>query len=356
MSTALHTLRVAAVEPLTDESVAITFAVPEELRDAYAFAPGQHLVIVRRDGDDELRRTYSICAPAGSGLLRVAVKRLSGGAFSTWANSDLRPGVELGVMTPGGSFTLKLDPAQRKRYAAIAAGSGITPVISLIASILETEPESEVALVYANRTSDSIMFLEELEDLKNVHPDRFELFHVLSREPQPVELLSGRLDRERLGRLLDTLLLAEDVDEWLLCGPLELTETARALLRDRGIPPARIHREVFYANGVPAPARAAADVAADPAEATATATLGGREVTFPVSAGQTVLDALLQVRRDAPYACKGGVCGTCRARLLEGEVRMDRVYALEDAEVEAGFVLACQSHPLTERVTLDFDR
>jgi ring-1,2-phenylacetyl-CoA epoxidase subunit PaaE len=355
VSSVLHRLRVAAVEPVTDESVAITFVVPDELRDAYTYAAGQHLVLVRRDGDEELRRTYSICAPAGSAQLRVAVKRLPGGAFSTWANSALEAGEELDVMTPGGSFTVDLDPANHKRYAAIAAGSGITPVLSLVTSILEVEPRSEVALVYANRTTSSIMFLEDLEDLKDRHPERFELLHVLSREPQPVELLSGRLDRERLERLLDTLLPVEDVDDWLLCGPLELIETARARLRERGVPGERIHREVFYAGEASRAAPSAAD-GADAAAATATASLGGRSVTFPVAPGQTVLDALLRVRRDAPYACKGGVCGTCRARVVDGEVRMGSAYALEDAEVQAGFVLACQSHPVTETVTLDFDQ
>lgn len=359
MSIGMHTLRVAAVEPVTDESVAITFEVPEELRAAYDYAPGQHLVIVRRGdaaGGEELRRTYSICAPAGSGVLRVAVKRLEGGAFSTWANGELKPGEELEVMTPGGRFTVPLDPAQRKRYAAIAAGSGITPVLSLISTILAVEPASEVALVYGNRTSGSVMFLEELEDLKDAHPERFELLHVLSREPQPSELLSGRLDRERLARLFETLLPAGEVDEWLLCGPLELIETARALLREHGVPAERIHREVFHADDAPPPAPRPGEQAAEPSSATATALLGGRATAFPVAAGQTVLDALLHVRGDAPYACKGGVCGTCRALVTEGEVRMDRTYALEDAELEAGFVLTCQAHPVSEQVALDFDR
>jgi ring-1,2-phenylacetyl-CoA epoxidase subunit PaaE len=353
----LHTLRVAAVEPVTDDSVAITFHLPEELRDAFDYAPGQHLVLVRRpEGAEELRRTYSICAPAGSGVLRVAVKRLPGGAFSTWANGELRPGDELEVMTPGGRFTVALDPAQCKRYTAIAAGSGITPVLSLVSSILAVEPSSEVALVYGNRTSGSVMFLEELEDLKDRHADRFELLHVLSREPQPAELLSGRLDRERLERLFATLLPVDEVDEWFLCGPLELIETTRALLRERGVPAGRIHREVFHAEDSPPPRPQSGASAAEPATATATAWLDGRATTFPVAAGQTVLDALLQVRSDAPYACKGGVCGTCRAVVTEGETRMDRAYALEEAELDAGFVLACQARPCSERVVLDFDR
>lgn len=361
MSMGINTLRVAAVEPVTDDSVAITFAVPDELRDDYAFEAGQHLVLVRRPGDggEELRRTYSICAPAGSGVLRVAVKRLAGGAFSEWANGELAAGEELEVMTPGGRFTVPLDPSQRKRYAAIVAGSGITPVLSLVSSILAIEPASEVALVYGNRTSSSVMFLEELEDLKDRHPERFELFHALSREPQPVELLSGRLDEERLARLLDTLLPVDDVDEWFLCGPHELIETARTLLRDRGVAAERIHTELFYVDEPPPARDAATDdtaTAATAATATATVSLGGRSTTFPVAAGETVLDGLLRVRGDAPYACKGGVCGTCRALVTEGEVRMDRTYALEQSELDAGFVLTCQARPCTDRVTVDFDR
>jgi ring-1,2-phenylacetyl-CoA epoxidase subunit PaaE len=350
----LHTLRVGEVEPVTDDSVAITFEVPPELGDDFDFAHGQHLVVARGG----LRRTYSICAPAGSKQLRVAVKRLPGGAFSGWAHSELRPGDELDVMTPGGSFTTPLDPAQAKRYAAIAAGSGITPILSIVATVLEREPDSEVALLYGNRTSQSIMFLEELEDLKDRHPERFELFHVLSREPQPADLLSGRLDRERLSRFFETVLPVDDVDEWFLCGPLELIEASRELLRERGVDRDRIHREVFHVDGEPVrDARPAYEDALPAEAATVTVRLDGRETTLVVDpAGPSVLDALVAVRADAPYACKGGVCGTCRARVIDGSVHMDRCYALEEAEVEAGFVLACQSHPTTAGVTLDFDQ
>jgi ring-1,2-phenylacetyl-CoA epoxidase subunit PaaE len=358
MTIGMHTLRVTAVEPLTDESVAITFDVPDELREAFDYAPGQHLVLVRKDdvtGEEQLRRTYSICAPAGSGILRVAVKRLEGGAFSSWANGELAAGAELDVMTPGGRFTVPLDPAQSKRYAAIVAGSGITPVLSLVSTILAVEPRSEFALVYGNRTSTSIMFLEELEDLKDGHPERFELLHVLSREPLPSDLLSGRLDRERLTRLFATLLAVDEVDEWFLCGPLEMIETTRELLLAQGVPSGRIHREIFHADDAPPPPARTGDRPPEPATAVATALLGGRATTFPVAAGQTVLDAMLSVRGDAPYACKGGVCGTCRALVTSGEVRMNRSYALEDAETDAGFVLTCQSHPVTEQVALDFD-
>jgi len=351
-ATRFHRLDVAAVEPLTDDSVAITFAVPDALRRDFDHAHGQHLVIEW----EGLRRTYSICAPAGSGILRVAVKRLPGGASSSWANAELRPGDRLAVMAPTGRFTTSIDPARRRRYVAIAAGSGITPILSIVATVLAREPRSEVALLYANRASASIMFLEELADLKDRHAERFELFHVLSREPQPVELLSGRLDRDRLTRIFDTLVPVDGVDEWLLCGPLELTETARALLRERGVPGDRIRREIFHADGAP-PAASRVDGAPAQAAATVTVTVDGRVSTIRVPrAGETILDAVLRVRSDAPYACKGGVCGTCRAQVLDGEVHMDRTYALEDGEIADGFVLACQSHPLTDAVTLDFDR
>jgi ring-1,2-phenylacetyl-CoA epoxidase subunit PaaE len=348
----LHRLTVGAVDALTEDSVVVTLEVPPHLRDDYEYAAGQHLV-VEREG---LRRTYSICAPAGSGVLRVAIKKLPGGAFSTWAHEALQAGDALAVMPPGGRFGPAVDPSHRKRYAAIAAGSGITPILSIVATILEREPGSQVVLVDVNRTVSSIMFLEELEDLKDRHPERFELFHVLSREPRPVETLSGRLDRPRLTRLLDTVLAVEDIDDWYLCGPLDLVAEVRSALDDRDVRAERIHRELFHVDD--APPLAARAVVAAPRRgplASATIRLDGRESVVDVSATESVLDALLRVRSDAPYACRGGVCGTCRARLVDGRVRMDRSYALEDAEREAGFVLACQAHPLTETITVDFD-
>ncbi|HVO54013.1 MAG TPA: 1,2-phenylacetyl-CoA epoxidase subunit PaaE [Solirubrobacterales bacterium] len=348
-----HALTVADVERLTEDSLAVTFAVPEELREEFEFTPGQHLVMER----DGMRRTYSICVPAGSGVLRVAIRHLPGGAFSTWAHEELRTGDALEVMAPGGSFTVSLDPAQRKRYAAIAAGSGITPILSIVATVLEREPLSRVALVYANRTSATTMFLEELQDLKDTYPERLELIHVFSREPQAVELFSGRLDAARLERIFATLLPPEEVDDWFLCGPLELIETCRQQLLGHDVAAERIHREIFHAEGAtpaPPPVRESGQASGS---ASVVVTLDGRESTIPVAHdGAPILDALLAVRGDAPYACKGGVCGTCRARVLEGEVRMDFDYALERGEIEQGYVLACQSHPLSERVVLDFDQ
>ncbi|MGH9063937.1 MAG: FAD-binding oxidoreductase, partial [Acidimicrobiales bacterium] len=246
-----HRLAVSEVRRLTDDAVAITFEVPDELAAAYRFTQGQHVALLCPVAGDEVRRNYSICESAASGVLRVAVKRLPGGVFSGYAHGRLQPGDVLDVMTPVGRFFTPLDPASRKRYAAIAAGSGITPVLSIVATTLEVEPASQVTLVYQNRTTGSIMFLEELEDLKNRYPARLELIHVLSREPQDLELFHGRLDRGRLTDLLDRLIPPEDVDEWFLCGPASMIEEARSTLLARGVPAARVHRELFHSEPGP---------------------------------------------------------------------------------------------------------
>jgi len=262
------------------------------------------------------------------------------------------------VVTPTGHFNTPLDPVQARGYAMVAAGSGITPIISIIATILAVEPLSTVTLLYGNRTVRDIMFLEELEDLKNRYPGRFTMYHVLSREEQEVELFNGRIDRERLGGFLDTLLPVDGVDDWFLCGPREMIDSARALLIERGVAPDHVHSELFHAEGmgVPAPQpHAAGESAAGMAEVTII--LDGRSSTFPLARdGLRVLDAALHVRSDAPFACKGGVCGTCRAKLVSGTVEMEQCYALEQHEVDAGFVLACQSHPTSDKVVLDFDQ
>ena len=351
-----HRLTVAAIEPLTDDAVAITFAVPDELCDDYAFEPGQHLTLRTEVAGEEVRRNYSICAPATGGRLRIGVKRLDGGAFSTHATSALRVGDEVEVMTPTGRFTPHVDPAQARHYAAIAAGSGITPVLSIVATVLEVEPGSEVTLVYGNRTARSVMFLEELADLKDQYPDRFRLVHVLSREPQEAELLSGRLDPPRLRRLLAALVPPETVDQWFLCGPFAMVEGARQVLAEVGVDPHRVHTELFHVEGEAPRESVSAEQARAAGTSTVLITLDGRASTVHVPrTGERILDAVLGVRADAPYACKGGVCGTCRARLVSGEVSMERNYALDPEETEAGFVLACQSVPVSEDVELDFD-
>ncbi|MFF9209414.1 MULTISPECIES: 2Fe-2S iron-sulfur cluster-binding protein [unclassified Streptomyces] len=349
-----HRLPVAEVDRLTDDSVALTLSVPEELREEYRHAPGQHLALRRVADGTEIRRTYSICSPApapdgpGPRTLRVGVRLVEGGAFSTYALKEINVGDEIEVMTPAGRFTL--DPAPGL-YAAVVGGSGITPVLSIVATLLAREPGARFCLIRSDRTSASTMFLEEVADLKDRYPQRLQLVTVLSREEQQAGLPSGRLDQERLTSLLPALLPVGEVSGWFLCGPFGLVQEAERALRGLGVARARIHEEIFHVDAAsPAPASTA------PVHSTVTARLDGRGGTWPVREGETLLEAVLRNRADAPYACKGGVCGTCRAFLVSGEVRMDRNYALEPEETEAGYVLACQSHPVTESVELDFDR
>lgn len=355
-----HPLTVDHVERLTDDAVAVSFAVPAQLHATYAFSAGQHLTLRRVADGVEMRRTYSICSSAADpgGRLRVAVKRLTGGAFSEWVVEALRAGDVLEVAPPAGHFGPTVDPAGPPRHLAlVGAGSGVTPLLSIAATVLELERRSSVTLVYGNRTSREVMFLEELHDLKDRYPERLQLLHVLSREEQEVELLSGRIDADRLRRLLDTLLRPDRVDGWYLCGPFALVTTARETLLAAGVPPTQVHAELFHVGDeVPRPPRR---IPVAPALATRGATvralLGGRWSQVQVGYDdESVLDALLAVRGDAPYACKGGVCGTCRARVVEGSVEMDTNWALEPDEVAAGLVLTCQSHPTTEWVALEF--
>ena len=349
-----HALRVKEIVELTDDAVSIAFEVPPELADAYDFVQGQHVTVRTSLAGDDVRRSYSICAPAGSGALRIGVKVLPGGHFSGFAAGRLAVGDELEVMTPAGRFNTPLDPANAKHYCAIAAGSGITPILSIVATTLAREPMSTVTLLFANRTSRSVMFLEELEDLKDRYADRFHLIHVLTREAQDAELLSGRLDRDRLTRIAEALVPVDTVDEWFLCGPYAMVMELRDALVDLGVDLPQIHSELFHVEAtVPVRAPSAAEAGEG---SLVTVNLDGRRSTFRVpSAGQSVLEAALRVRSDAPYACKGGVCGTCRAQVVDGAVDMDTNYALEPEELAAGYVLTCQSHPTTETVTLDFD-
>nr|WSZ15936.1 2Fe-2S iron-sulfur cluster-binding protein [Streptomyces canus] len=348
-----HPLPVAAVDRLTDDSVALTLTVPPELREEYRHAAGQHLALRRTADGREIRRTYSICSPAPDGEgpreLRVGVRLVEGGDFSTYALKEIHVGDELEVMTPAGRFTL--DPAPGL-YAAIVGGSGITPVLSIVATLLAREPGARFCLIRSDRTSASTMFLEEVADLKDRHPERFQLVTVLSREEQQTGLPSGRLDRARLTGLLPALLPVDRVAGWFLCGPFGLVQGAEKALRELGVARTRIHEEIFHVDAGAAPAQ----TVPAPAHSMVTARLDGRGGSWPVQDGESLLETVLRNRSDAPYACKGGVCGTCRAFLVSGEVRMDRNFALEPEETQAGYVLACQSHPVTEKVELDFDR
>lgn len=349
----IHRLKVAAVERLTADAVVVTFDVPAELAADYEYAPGQH-VNVALPGDLQNRRSYSICSPAGSGTLQIAIKRIPDGVFSKYALEEMAPGAELDVMTPAGRFTPRLDPAPGRRYGAIAAGSGITPIISIISSVLRADPQSRFVLIYGNRSVWTTMFLDELADLKDSYPERLQLIHVLSRETQGAELLSGRIDSNRLGRILDDL-VPDRVDEWFLCGPYELVTDASEVLTQRGADRASVHTELFHAGELPPRVERPASVPVTLATKV-TAVLDGRETTLTLDdPDETVLEAVLRVRNDAPFACKGGVCGTCRAKVLHGSVQMERNYALEDDEVAAGYVLTCQSHPMTPELSVDYD-
>ena len=351
-----HPLTISAIDSVTDDSVAITFEVPEALREDYSFTQGQHVTVRTELAGDSVRRNYSICAPVSSGILRIAVKRLPGGAFSEHALDQLKVGDVIDVMTPSGRFFTELEPANTKSYVCIAAGSGITPILSIVATTLEVEPRSRVTLLYANRTHASVMFLEEVEDLKDRYPDRFSLIHVLSREQQEVELFSGRLDVPRMQRFLDALIPPEDVDEWFLCGPYEMVASLRKQLIAEGVSKRSIHAEVFHVESTPPVRRTPVEATGQAGGADVTITLDGRRSSFTLASdGPSVLEAALAVRPDAPFACKGGVCGTCRAKVVEGTVEMDTNWALEPDEVERGYALTCQSHPTSPKLVLDYD-
>ncbi|QFZ23553.1 1,2-phenylacetyl-CoA epoxidase subunit PaaE [Saccharothrix syringae] len=334
-------LAVASVERLCQDAVAVTFDVPDESAGEFAFRAGQHVTL--RNGDE--RRSYSICAPVGAPL-RIGVRRVDGGLFSSLLVDRLRPGDVLEVSPPTGNFT----PEGGAHHGLVVAGSGITPALSIAAT--ELAAGARVTLLYGNRRADTVMFAEELADLKDRHPTRFQLVHVLSREPRDVELFSGRLDAAKLRALLASVVPWADVDQWWLCGPHGMVRDAREVLGALGVPASAVHHELFYVDEPPPPPRR--EVVAE-AASEATVVLDGRETAVPLPAGVPILDAAQRVRSDLPFACKGGVCGTCRARVVSGEARMRRNYALEEHEVAAGFVLTCQAVAVTPSITVDFD-
>ena len=342
-------LTVARVDRLTDDSAAVTFDVPADLRKHFAFRAGQSLTVRRTVDGVEHRRSYSICAPAGSAP-RVGVREVSGGAVSGWLVHDVRAGDRVEVQPPSGSFTPDLTHPQR--HVLIAAGSGITPMLSIAASALAVDG-AWVTLLYGNRRTDSVMFVDEIADLKDAHPGRLHVAHVLSREPQEVELFNGRMDAAKLRQLIPACTQVDTVDHWWLCGPFGLVNDAREVLVELGVDPERIHRELFYVEDIAPPAQTHREATVQGREVTVV--LDGRATTTTIPSDCAILDGAQRVRPDLPFACKGGVCGTCRARVTVGEVHMRRNYALEPAEVAAGFVLTCQSVPLTEQVTVDFD-
>ncbi|MGH9054617.1 MAG: 1,2-phenylacetyl-CoA epoxidase subunit PaaE [Acidimicrobiales bacterium] len=341
-----YELAVARVDRLCEDAVAITFDVPVELAEMFRFRPGQSLTLRRH----ERRRSYSVCSPPGHPL-RIGVREVTGGAVSGWLVRDARAGDRIEVQPPAGSFTP--DVATAARHVLIAAGSGITPTLSIAASVL-ANPRSQVTLLYGNRRSDSVMFADELADLKDAHAARLQLLHVLSREAQEVELFTGRMDAVKLRRLLPVVCDPLEVGHWWLCGPFGMVAGAMSVLSELGVPGERVHRELFYVEDT-APEPARHDEPAPSGGCEVTVVLDGRSTAVTVPRGTPVLDGAQRARPDLPFACKGGVCGTCRARLVAGEVRMRRNFALEPAELEAGFVLTCQSLPVSDALTVDFD-
>jgi ring-1,2-phenylacetyl-CoA epoxidase subunit PaaE len=345
-----HTLTVHSVERLTDDAVAVSFDVPAELAAAYDFVAGQSLTLRRTIDGVEHRRTYSICATVGD-RPRIGVREIPEGLFSRWLVHEVGPGTQVEVQTPSGSF--RAHPAAGGRHLCIAAGSGITPMLS-IASTMLTNPDAEVILIYGNRTTSSVMFAEEIADLKNRYGARFQLIHVLSREPRDVELFSGRIDAARLRRMLALLVPVDQVDDVWLCGPYAMIGAAREVLAEVGVTDDHVHFELFYVDEPP-PELHRADAVVEGETSEVTVVLDGVSSTTAMPRSRPILDSAQTTRTDVPFACKGGVCGTCRARVRHGEVDMRRNYALERGEVAEGFVLTCQSYPVSDTVTVDFD-
>lgn len=359
MSTLFHPLRVKAIEPDTHEAVIVSFEVPADLQQVFGFTQGQYLTLRHDIDGQDLRRSYSICAGLDDGELRVGVRKVRGGVFSNWINASLKPGDTLQVMAPQGRFFVPIEPASARHHVGIAGGSGITPILSIMKTVLAREPHSRFTLIYGNRQLQSTMFKEEIEDLKNRYMTRLVLQHVFSDEHTDSPLGFGVMNREKIGEFLASVVPAADIDHVYVCGPFQMNDEAEAALLAAGVPEDRIHIERF---GVALPS--ATQVGAvvheaqpgDAKQSRITIVRDGlqREITF--TEGQpSILDAASAAGLEVPFSCTSGVCGTCRAKCVDGEVRMERNFALDKNEVAAGFVLTCQAHPLTERVTLSFD-
>lgn len=359
-SSSFHALTVRSVQPDAQDALIVSFDVPDHLRETFGFVQGQYLTLRKVIDGRDLRRSYSICAGVDDGELRVGVRKVRGGAFSSWIHADLRRGDTVEVMAPQGRFFVPLDPGARRHHVGIAAGSGITPILAIMKTVLAREPNSRFTLLYGNRQLNSTMFKEEIEDLKNRYLTRLVIHFVFSNEHTDVPLHHGRIDRDKLSVFLRTVLAAEEVDHFYICGPFQMNEEAEAALLFAGVPESRVHVERFGIAREPGGSEVDAVLhEARPGDAeTARIVLIrdglSREIEF--RKGQpSVLDCASAAGIDVPFSCTSGVCGTCRAKVVEGEVRMDRNFALEKSEVASGFVLTCQAHPLTDRVVLSFD-
>lgn len=362
MSVLFHPLQVRHIEPDTAEAVIVSFAVPAELREAFGFTQGQYLTLRHTVDGQDLRRSYSICAGVDDGELRVGVRKVKGGVFSNWINSQLKVGDTLQVMAPQGRFFVPIQPGAQRHFVGIAGGSGITPILSIMKTVLAREPGSRFTLIYGNRALQSTMFKEEIEDLKNRYMTRLALHHVFSDEQTDAAINHGLMDRSKIGEFLRSLVPAAEIAHAFVCGPFQMNDEAEAALTAAGVPEDRIHIERF---GV-APGGAAADAArdaviheaqpgdADGARITLIRDGLSRDIVFRKDQ-PSILDAASAAGLEVPFSCTSGVCGTCRAKLVEGQVRMERNFALDKNEVAAGYVLCCQAHPLSERVILSFD-
>jgi ring-1,2-phenylacetyl-CoA epoxidase subunit PaaE len=352
-----YPLTVANVKQETRDAIAVTFAVPDALHDAFAYQQGQHLTLRAQIGGEEVRRSYSICSSVQDKLLRVAIKRTPGGAFSSWANEHLKAGAVVDVMPPMGHFNVPLDATQARHYLAFAAGSGITPILSIIKTTLLAEPQSRFTLFYGNRASSSVLFREELSELKDVYMERLKIAYVMSREQQDIDLFNGRITGEKCADFLRHWIRLDDIDVAFICGPEDMMHGVSKSLQDAGMAKERIRIELFAASIPTHERKPRAQVADASALTEVTVIMDGAHASFTMDRDkESILDAGLRAGIDMRYSCKGGVCSTCRCKLVEGKVDMDVNYALEDYEIARGFVLSCQSFPVTEKVIVDFDQ
>lgn len=352
-----HRLTVGRVERETRDAVALTLVVPPELAGQFRHVQGQHLTVRAHIGSQEVRRSYSICSAVGDPDLRIAIKHVPGGLFSAWANQELVAGHVLEVMPPAGHFNVVLDPGARRDYLAVAAGSGITPILSILKTTLRAEPLSRFTLVYGNRASSTVLFKEELEDLKDRYLERLNLVFVLSREHQDIELFNGRIDGAKIRALCRHWIDLPSIDYAFVCGPLPMMEAVQAALADEGLAADRIKLELFAASAQEARRPPREHLVQGTNQCQVTIVQDGRTARFSMDKNaQSVLEAGLAAGLDLPYSCKAGVCSTCRCKRIEGEVDMDANFALEDYELARGFVLACQSYPVSDTLVLDYDQ
>jgi ring-1,2-phenylacetyl-CoA epoxidase subunit PaaE len=350
-----HRLAINDLRRETPDAVSLTFAIPKELAEDYAFAPGQYLTLRATMDGEEVRRSYSICSGPEDGELRIAVKKVDGGAFSSWAADELKKGDELEVMTPTGRFGVALAPEEARTYVGFVAGSGITPVLSIVKGILSREPKSRFFLFYGNRSTDTVLFREALEELKDRFLEQLGLFYVISGEEQDLPILHGRLDGGKVNILLRSLVPAEKVDHVFICGPIGMSDEIEATCRDLGITEDRIHVERFVSGLGGKPRPKAVIPPSAPPKAFASLIIDGKRREVPVAEGEAILDAALRAGVDLPFACKGGMCSTCRAKLIDGRAEMDVNYSLEPWELKAGFILTCQAKPVSAKVVVDYD-